>query len=111
MVVVCPPASTLPEKNEADALPGRLAVCGRSTGAKTVELKATPDTAAWGHHEAIAKPVLTVQSGDTVRIHTLVTNSPTGLEQAGVAPVDAEQSLREVYDKVPASAGGPGAIS
>jgi len=83
-----------------------LAAC--PVAAKTVELQATPDTVAWGHYEADTKPALTIQSGDTVRIHTLLTNSPTGLEKAGVPPADVEQSLREVYDKVPASARGPG---
>jgi acetamidase/formamidase len=85
-----------------------LLFAGAPLAAKTVELRATPDTVAWGHYEAGTKPALTIQSGDTVRMHTLLTNSPTGLEKAGVAPADIEQSLRDVYDKVPASARGPG---
>ncbi|MDO6415105.1 acetamidase/formamidase family protein [Sphingomonas sp. BIUV-7] len=76
--------------------------------AKTVELQATPETVAWGHYDATSKPVLTIRTGDTVKIHTLLTNSPAGLEKAGVAPADVEQSLRDVYDKVPAAARGPG---
>ena len=76
--------------------------------ASTYELKPTPQTVAWGHYDATDKPVLTVRSGDTVVIHTLLTNSPTGLEKAGVAPGDVEPALRAVFDGVPAGARGPG---
>ena len=76
--------------------------------AETFELKPTPQTVAWGHYDASDKPVLTIRSGDTVIIHTLLTNSPAGLEKAGVAPADVEPALRAVFDGVPASARGPG---
>ena len=76
--------------------------------AATYELKATPQTVAWGHYDASDKPVLTIKSGDTVVMHTLLTNSPTGLAKAGVAPADIEPALRAVFDGVPASARGPG---
>jgi len=69
-------------------------------GPKTYELKATPTTVVWGNYDAAAKPVLHVRSGDTVVFHTLLTNSPTGLEKAGVAPADVEQSLRDVFAEV-----------
>ena len=75
---------------------------------KTYTLEATPTTVAWGNYDAAAKPVLTIKSGDTVVFHTLLTNSPAGLERNGVAPDQVEAGLREVYDKVPASARGPG---
>ena len=76
--------------------------------AETYELKPTPQTVAWGHYDASDKPVLTIRSGDTVVIHTLLTNSPAGLEKAGVAPADVEPALRAVFDGVPAAARGPG---
>jgi acetamidase/formamidase len=76
--------------------------------ARTHDLPATPQTVAWGHYDASAKPVLTIQSGDIVVVHTLLTNSPTGLEKAGVAPADVEPALRAVFDGVPQSARGPG---
>ena len=76
--------------------------------AKTYELQATPQTVAWGHYDAADKPALTIQSGDTVVIHTLLTSSPTRLEKASVAPQDVEPALRAVYDGVPAAARGPG---
>jgi acetamidase/formamidase len=75
---------------------------------RTYTLEVTPATVAWGNYDAAAKPVLTVQPGDTVVVHTLLTNSPTGLERNGVPPDQVEASLREVFDKVPASARGPG---
>jgi acetamidase/formamidase len=68
---------------------------------------ATPATVG-GHYQAGTKPALTIKSGDTVMMHTLLTNSPAGLEKAGVAPADIEPALRAVYDGVPASARGPG---
>lgn len=76
--------------------------------AKTHDLPATPQTVAWGHYDATSKPVLTIESGDTVVVHMLLTNSPAGLEKAGVAPADVEPALRAVYAGVPASERGPG---
>jgi acetamidase/formamidase len=68
--------------------------------AATYTLEATPATVAWGHYDAAAKPVLHIQSGDTVVFHTLLTSSPTALEKAGVAPADIQPSLRAIYDQV-----------
>jgi len=85
-----------------------LAAVAAPANAATYELKATPQTVAWGHYDATDKPVLAIRSGDTVVIHTLLTNSPAGLERAGVAPEQIEPALRAVFDGVPASARGPG---
>ena len=79
-----------------------------SGAAATFDLPATPQTVAWGHYDASSKPALTIKSGDTVVVHTLLTNSPTGLEKAGVVAADVQQSLRAVYDGVPSAARGPG---
>src|SRR6201999_2260649 len=38
----------------------------------------------------------------------LLTSSPTALEKGGLPPDQVEASLREVFDKVPQSARGPG---
>jgi acetamidase/formamidase len=76
--------------------------------AKQYELPATLATVAWGHYDASATPALTVRSGDTVVVHTLLTNSPKGLEGAGLPADQVEPSLRAVFDGVPASARGPG---
>ena len=85
-----------------------FALFAGSATAATFDLPATPQTVAWGHYDATSKPVLTIKSGDTVVVHTLLTNSPTGLEKAGVAPADIQQSLRAVFDGVPQSERGPG---
>ncbi len=84
------------------------ALAGTAVAAAPVELAATPATVAWGHYDAAAKPVLTVRSGDTVVVHTLLTNSPAGLEKAGVRPEDVEPALRAVYAGVPQAERGPG---
>jgi acetamidase/formamidase len=61
-------------------------------------LAATPTTIAWGYYNAHAKPVLTVHSGDTVRVNTLSTcGSPERLEHGGVAASDIPLSVREIY--------------
>jgi acetamidase/formamidase len=75
---------------------------------QTFTLEVTPGTVAWGNYDAAAKPVLTIHSGDTVVVHTLLTNNPAGLERNGVPPDQVEASLRDVYANVPASARGPG---
>jgi acetamidase/formamidase len=69
-------------------------------------LKATPKTVAWGYYDAAAPPVLRIHSGDTVEFETLITNSPAGLEKAGVPPDQVQQNLRDIYTEVTTK--GPG---
>lgn len=71
-----------------------------ASGPQQYTLAATPTTVAWGYYDAKAQPVLRVRSGDTVVIDTLITNSPTGLEKAGVPPDQVQQSLRDIYKEV-----------
>jgi acetamidase/formamidase len=63
-------------------------------------LPATPQTVAWGYYSAAAKPVLRIASGDTVDVETLLTNTPTGLERAGLPPAQVQQSLRDIVTQV-----------
>ena len=79
--------------------------------AETFDLPATPATVAWGNYDARGQPVLRIHSGDTVVFHTLLTNSPTGLEKAGVAARPGGAGLRDVFDHVPQAIAGPAAIS
>ena len=72
----------------------------------TYTLAATPKTVAWGYYDAAATPVLHIQSGDTVTFETLITNSPSGLEKAGVAPDQVQQNLRDIYKEI--TIHGPG---
>ena len=71
-----------------------------STGPQKYTLKATPKTVAWGYYDATATPVLHIRSGDTVEFETLLTNSPTGLEKAGLPPEQVQQNLRDIYKEV-----------
>src|SRR5215469_12516050 len=75
------------------------ALC-QSSASQTYTLKATPKTVAWGYYDAAAEPVLHIKSGDTVIFETLLTNSPNGLEKAGVAPDQVQQNLRDIYKEV-----------
>jgi acetamidase/formamidase len=70
------------------------------SGGKTHSLRASPKTVAWGYYDANSKPVLKINSGDTVEVYTLLTNSPKGLERAFVPPDQVEQALRDIYDEV-----------
>jgi acetamidase/formamidase len=75
----------------------------------TQTLLATPSTVAWGYYSARAKPVLTIKSGDTVKIQTLSTcGSPERLKTLGVAEADIPSYVSDIYTKVAAADKGPG---
>jgi acetamidase/formamidase len=64
-------------------------------------LQATPSTVVWGYYSAKAKPVLTVHSGDTVRIQTLSTcGSTERLQEEGVATADIPTYNTDIYREV-----------
>src|SRR5688572_21916748 len=63
-------------------------------------LPATPQTVAYGHYWSESKPVLTIASGDIIDVETLLTNTPAGLERAGVAAAEIQQSLRDIVSQV-----------
>lgn len=67
---------------------------------KTHQLKPTPKTVAWGYYDAAAKPVLTIQSGDTVEVHTLITSSPAALQRLFVPADQIEQALKDIFKDV-----------
>jgi acetamidase/formamidase len=67
---------------------------------RTHRLEATPETVAYGYYWSEAKPVLRIASGDIIDVDTLLTNTPRGLERAGVKPDDVQGSLRNVVDTV-----------
>lgn len=69
--------------------------------AAPVFLPANPSTVVWGYYSAKAKPVLTVHSGDTVRMQTLSTcGSTERLESEGVAAADIPPYNATIYDQV-----------
>jgi acetamidase/formamidase len=64
-------------------------------------LLATPNTVAWGYYSGLSKPVLTVRSGDTVRMQTLSTcGPPEKLIAHGVQPADIPPYTQAIYDEV-----------
>jgi acetamidase/formamidase len=93
--------------------PSRLllaaAICASAAAQTTHTLLATPTTVAWGYYSYNAKPVLTVQSGDTVVMQTASTcGPPARLTAQGVAPADIPSWLDDIYTKVPREDRGPG---
>lgn len=77
-----------------------LPVAGRAQEPALHRLPATPATVSWGYYDAARAPVLRIRAGDIVEIETLLTNSPQGLERAGLPPEQVQQSLRDVYAQV-----------
>jgi len=67
---------------------------------RSYNLAATPSTVAWGYYWSQATPVLRIRSGDRVTVHTMITNSPTGLVRAGLDSTRVQQSLRDIYKDV-----------
>jgi len=66
-----------------------------------IVLDATPSTVAWGYYWSKAKPVLTVHSGDTVRMQTLSTCGPNDrLEDEGVPAAEIPAYNQPIYDHV-----------
>ncbi|MCC6991561.1 MAG: acetamidase/formamidase family protein [Acidobacteria bacterium] len=75
---------------------------------RTHRLEATPATVAYGYYWAEAAPVLRVASGDVIDVDTLLTNTPAGLERAGVPPEKVQASLRRIVTEVTGDRRGPG---
>lgn len=60
------------------------------------KLNSTSVTVAYGYYWSEAPPVLKIHSGDFVKVHTLLTNTPERLEAAGVPSDQIEKELRDV---------------
>ncbi len=69
------------------------------TPAKTHELKATPATTFYRFLDAAAKPVLTIESGDIVRLET-ATGTPGYFERLGVPKDKIPAELYETFKGV-----------
>lgn len=72
----------------------------QSKTSKNHVLKPTPKTVAYGYYSAAAPPVLRINSGDTVEVHTLITSTPPRLESAGIKTEQIEPALREIFTTV-----------
>jgi acetamidase/formamidase/ketosteroid isomerase-like protein len=84
------------------------ALAGQSRAPRTHRLEATPATVAYGYYWSEAKPVLRIASGDIIDVDTLLTNSPTGLQRAGVPPEKIQDSLKAIVTEVTGDRRGPG---
>ena len=98
-------------RRHAAALPAILALAAlgaRAQSPKTHRLEATPSTVAYGYYWSEAKPALRIASGDIIDVDTLLTNSPTGLQRAGVADGKIQTSLKAIVAEVTGDRRGPG---
>jgi acetamidase/formamidase len=75
---------------------------------RTHRLEATPSTVAYGYYWADARPVLRIASGDIIDVDTLLTNSPSGLQRAGVPDEKIQASLKAIVSEVTGDRRGPG---
>lgn len=85
-----------------------LTAAGQTNTPVTHRLEATPSTVAYGYYWSEAKPALRIASGDIIDVDTLLTNSPNGLQNAGVAPEKVQNSLRSIVSEVTGERRGPG---
>ncbi len=63
------------------------------------QLKASPQTVHWGYYDWRLKPVLKVQSGDTIEIES-VSGEPAILERHGLDPNDIPDNLRQINSEL-----------
>jgi acetamidase/formamidase len=80
----------------------------RAQSPKTHRLEATPATVAYGYYWSEAKPALRIASGDIIDVDTLLTNSPMGLQRAGVPDDKIQSSLKRIVLEVTGDRRGPG---
>ena len=75
---------------------------------RTHRLEATAATVAYGYYWSEAAPVLRIASGDIIDVDTLLTNTPAGLEKAGVSEARIQSSLKAIVAEVTGERRGPG---
>ena len=75
---------------------------------RTHRLEATPSTVAYGYYWSDAKPALRIASGDIIDVDTLLTNSPAGIQRAGVPDDRVQSSLKSIVAEVTGDRRGPG---
>src|SRR5262245_60542104 len=74
----------------------------------THRLEATPSTVAYGWYDAAGQPVLRIKSGDIIDVDTLLTNTRSVLQRAGVPDDQIQASLKAITEQVPREKRGPG---
>src|SRR5712691_4098069 len=68
-------------------------LAGQAPAPRIHRLETTPTTVAFGYYWAEAKPVLRIASGDIIDVDTLLTNTPAGLQRAGVPPEKIQEHI------------------
>jgi acetamidase/formamidase len=88
------------------------AACVSSARAAEHTLMPTPQTVHIGFFLATLKPVLAIESGDTVTIETTAAIVPDVVDKSGVVPPSAvPQSQRDIYGNVKDRGPGPHVLS
>jgi acetamidase/formamidase len=87
---------------------GATLAAGQAAKPRTHRLEATPPTVAYGYYWSEAAPALRIASGDIIDVDTLLTNTPTRLEDSGVPAQKIQQSLRTIVTEVTGERRGPG---
>jgi acetamidase/formamidase len=87
---------------------GAATLSAQAGAARTHRLEATPKTVAYGYYWSAAEPVLRIASGDVIDVDTLLTNTPTGLQRAGVPDDKIQASLKSIVAEVTGDRRGPG---
>jgi acetamidase/formamidase len=78
-----------------------IALASASSYATDYTLPATPSTVAWGYYSGMAKPVLTVHTGDTVRMQALSTcGSSERMIANGVSAEQIPAYTQPIYEQV-----------
>jgi len=75
---------------------------------QTHRLEATPTTVVYGYYWSQAAPALRIPSGDIIDVDTLLTNTPKGLERAGVSAARIQSSLKQIVAELTGERRGPG---
>lgn len=63
---------------------------------RTHELPLKPENVHWGYYDASVKPALRINSGDTVRVETMIARGLQRLKEAGISDQDIPESLKAV---------------
>ena len=86
-----------------------LALIPASAGAlqQTHDLGLTPERVHWGYYDGGLEPVLTIASGDTVRVETLLARGLERLRLAGASEDEIPETLKVIEEAVQDR--GPGA--
>src|SRR5262245_45195760 len=79
----------------------------RTQQSRTVDLTLTPEHVHWGYYDSRVPPALRINSGDRVRIETMVAGGLQRLRLAGVPESEIPESLKAVERAV--TERGPGA--